>query len=127
MSRFLLLLVFLIWMAWRSETDTPQPIRAIDLTLFFGMYLFLVAMLGMWSRLLARRVRQGSRRGMKYFNRVTFAAQFFVPIWLGVGIFFLSWGPAVQAMLGPVARWPVQLPGALIGRLPAMLAWMGLW
>jgi STE24 endopeptidase len=126
-SRFLLLLVFLIWMAWRSETDSAPAINALDLTLFFGMYLLLVAMLGMWSRLLARRIRRGTRRGMRYFHRVTNAAQFFVPIWLGIGIFFLGWGPAVQAMLGPIGRWPVQLPGALIGTLPALLTWMGLW
>src|SRR2546421_3737996 len=130
-SRFLLLLVFLIWMAWRSDAQTPQSIHWIDLTLFFGLYLLVISVLRLWSQLVARRVRSGirggMRRGMRYFNRVNFAAQFFVPTWLAIGVFFLSWGPAVQRMLGPVAHWPVQLPGAPIGTLPAMLAWMGLW
>src|SRR5438034_1236170 len=99
-------------MAWRADGEVPQPVRALDLTLFFSLYVFLIAMLRLWSQLVARRVRAGMRRemqrGMRYFNRVTFAAQFFVPIWLGIGIFFLGWGAVVQRMLGPVAHWPVQ-------------------
>src|SRR5947207_1916838 len=118
-------------MAWRTEGEAPQSIRALDLPLFFGLYVFLIVMLRLWSQLLARRVRNGVRggvrRGMRYFNRVNFTAQFFVPVWLGIGIFFLSWGPGVQKILGPLAHWPVQVPGAIIGTLPALLAWMGLW
>jgi STE24 endopeptidase len=33
----------------------------------------------------------------------------------------------VQLLLGPINKWPVQLPGAIIGTLPALLAWAGLW
>jgi STE24 endopeptidase len=129
-SRFLLLLVFLIWMGWRADGDAPAHIRATDLSLFFGLYALMVVTLGLWSRLLARRVASRGavqRFGMKYFNRIVFAAQFFVPMWLAVGVFFLGWGPAVQRMLGPVSHWPVQLPGAIIGTLPAFAAWAALW
>jgi STE24 endopeptidase len=127
-SRFLLLLLFLIWMAWRSEAAEPQPHGLGDLVCFFAMYGLLVAVLAAWSRLLARRIAtRGFRRGMRYFGKVQFAAQLFIPTWLAVGTFFLGWGPLVQSMLGPVAHWPVQVPGALIGTLPALLTWMGLW
>lgn len=128
MSRFLLLLLFLIWMAWRAEAAAPTAVQTVDLALFFGLYLFLIGMLGMWSRLLARRLQLiRLERAIRYFNRIMFAARTFVPVWFGVGVFSLGWGRAVQGMLGPVADWPVQLPGAVIGVLPPILAWVGLW
>ncbi|MEO6435411.1 MAG: M48 family metallopeptidase [Tepidisphaeraceae bacterium] len=128
MSRFLLLFLFLIWMAWRAESGGASVLRAADLGMFFGLYLFIVGTLGIWSRLLARRVRRASlERGMRYFNRVAFAARTFVPIWFAVGVFQLGWGDAVQRLLGPLRDWPVQMPGALIGVMPPILAWIGLW
>ena len=128
MSRFLLLFLFLIWMAWRAEGDTPAPVHANDLALFFGFFLVMVGMLGVWSRLLARRVGQVLlERTVRYFNRVSLAAKFAVPIWFAVGVFSLGWGDAVQHVLGPIRSWPLQLPGAVIGVTPALLAWIGLW
>src|SRR5205823_482070 len=59
--------------------------------------------------------------------RVIFGAQIFIPIWFAVGVFFLGWGSVIQRMMGPLNRWPVQLPGTIIGTLPGLLAWMGLW
>jgi STE24 endopeptidase len=50
-----------------------------------------------------------------------------VPVWFGVGVFYLGWGRLVQNLLGVVADWPVQLPGAVIGVIPPILAWAGLW
>jgi STE24 endopeptidase len=127
-SRFLLLFLFLIWMAWRADGETPAPVRANELALFFGFFLVMVGMLGLWSRLLARRVgRVLLDRAVPYFNRVSLAAKFAVPVWFAVGVFFLGWGNAVQHLLGPIRNWPVQMPGALIGTTPALLAWIGLW
>lgn len=127
-SRFLLLLLFLIWMAWRSDAAAPRAAHPLDLALFFGMYALVVVTLGMWSRLLARRIVTGrARRGRRYFGKVSFAAQLFIPAWLAVGTFFLGWGPTVQRILGPVGEMPVQVPGALIGTLPALLTWIALW
>jgi STE24 endopeptidase len=42
-------------------------------------------------------------------------------------VFALGWGRLVQMMLGPISTWPVQMPGAIIGVLPPILAWVGLW
>ena len=128
MSRFLLLFLFLIWMAWRAEGDAPAALRAMDLALFFGLYGLMVGMLGVWTRLLARRVRRAHLdRQIRYFNHVVFAARTFVPVWFGIGVFRLGWGDAVQQMLWPIRDWPAQLPGAMIGVLPPILAWVGLW
>ena len=131
MSRFLLLVLFLIWMAWRADGAGATGVVRVDLNdiaLFFGLYLLLIGVLGVWSRLLARRVqRVRLERGMRYFHRVMFAARTFVPVWFGIGVFSLGWGWLVQWMIGPVADWPVQLPGAVIGVLPPILAWAGLW
>jgi STE24 endopeptidase len=127
-SRFLLLLLFLIWMGWRAESGPPPNVYLTDIALFFGLYLFMIGMLGLWSRLLTRRVQViRLERAMRYFNRVMFAARTFVPIWFGVGVFSLGWGQLVQNLLGVVATWPVQVPGAVIGVMPAILAWAGLW
>ena len=100
----------------------------MDLALFCGLYLLMIGMLGVWSRLLARRVASVRLdRTLRYFNRVVLAARFGVPVWFAVGVFFLHWGETVQRLLGPVSKWPVQLPGTIVGTLPALLAWVGLW
>lgn len=128
MSRFLLLFLYLIWMGWRSETDAPAAVSSLNMVLFFGTYLLMVSMLAAWGRLLARRVgRVGLRRNLRYFNNIVFGAQIFIPAWFVVGVFYLGWGSVVQGLLGPINRWPVQLPGAMIGTLPGLLTWMGLW
>ena len=128
MSRFLLLLLFLIWLAWRSEAGPPDVVYLTDIALFFGLYLLLIGTLGLWSRLLSRRLQVVRlERALRYFNRVMFAARTFVPIWFGVGVFYLGWGQLVQNALGVVAYWPVQVPGAILGVLPPILTWVGLW
>ena len=87
-----------------------------------------IVTLGLWSRLLARRVGKANlRRSLRYFNHVIFAAQIFIPIWFAVGVFFLGWGTFIQGLMGPIAKWSMLTPGTVIGTTPALLAWMGLW
>jgi STE24 endopeptidase len=127
-SRFLLLLLFLIWMAWRADA-APEGIADVeDIALFLGIYVLLIGVLALWARLLAARLQSvRPERAMRYFNGVMFAARAFVPIWFAVGVFALDWGRLVQILIGVVGTWPVKLPGAVIGVIPPILAWAGLW
>src|SRR5688500_13159371 len=116
-------------MAWRADAGpSPTIVSLTDIALFLGLYLFVIGMLALWARLLARRVHTVRlARAMRCFNRVMFVARAFVPVWFGVGVFYLGWGQMVQNLLGVVAQWPVQMPGAVIGVMPPILAWAGLW
>ncbi len=129
MSRFLVLFLFLIWMAWRADPTqaVPAPTFA-GLALFLGFYLFLTGILAIWSRLIARRV-QGTqlRRRVHVFDTVVFAARIGILIWFGVGVFFLGWGNAVSWLMGSLNQWAVEVPATLIGIIPGIGAWMLLW
>ena len=122
MSRFLILFLFLIWTAWPG---TDRPISSVpwrETGLFLGVFVLIVLLLGVWSRVLARHVTGANlHRSIKHFNKAIFAARMAIPVWFGVGVFVLDWPLVVEWMLGPVNAWPVQLPGAALGTLPAVL------
>jgi STE24 endopeptidase len=128
-TRFLVLFLFLIWMAWRSSEARAVPVNLWpQLTLFFGFYLFLIAVLGLWSRLLAKRMRGPKlRRQIRYFDAVIFSARLAILGWFGIGVFFLNWGDVTLRLTASLNQLPVQLPQALVGTLPCMAAWMALW
>jgi STE24 endopeptidase len=87
-----------------------------------------VAFIALWSRIIARSVHTASlHRSLKRFHFFVAVARAFIPIWFGVGIFVLGWAGTVSRILGPAARWPVDLPGMLVGTFPCFAAWMGLW
>jgi STE24 endopeptidase len=54
-------------------------------------------------------------------------ARALIPIWFGFAVFVLGWGQLVDHLLRPLSRWPVELPGLIVGTLPAFAAWMALW
>src|SRR5437660_12843592 len=79
--------------------------------LFIAGYLCVILAVAVWSRRLARRVTgEQMLRSTRRFNWVISAAQAFVPAWLAAGVFVLGWYRAVEWILGPAARWPVELP-----------------
>ena len=129
MSRILLLLIFLLWMTGTAES-TPRPPGPVwtGVAIFIGGYALVVLGLGLWSRLLSRRVAAPNfGRGLRRFNRMMVAARLFVPAWFAVGVFALGWGWIVEQQLRLAALGPIRLPSMLLGTLPAVLAWMGLW
>lgn len=127
-SRFIILFLFLIWTAWPGDGGREAPLAWGETGLFLGVFALIVLALGVWSRTLARRVTgRNLHRSVKRFNRAVFAARLAVPVWFAAGVFVLQWGTVVEYLLGPVARWPAQLPGAALATAPALLAWMGLW
>jgi len=127
-SRFLILFLFLIWTAWPGDRAESPALPWGETWLFLGVFALIVLLLGVWSRVLARRLTgRNLHRSVTRFNHAIFAARLAIPVWFGVGVFVLGWGTVVQHLLGPLGYWPAQLPGAALGTLPAVLAWMGLW
>lgn len=129
MSRILLLFVFLLWMSAPPTTGVASndPTSRFGPAAFLGFYVVLIVGVRAWSLLLARRLtRENLDRSLRRFGRVLLAARFMVPVWFGIGAFVLGWGDLIHDL----ARrfWsPLQLPGVLLGTLPAFAAWMGLW
>ncbi len=126
MTRILLLILFVIWLAWTPD----RPMSGADVAgilLFISFYVLLLCMLALWARLLARRVRDDNFQfSLKRFNRVIGAARWLIPAWFAYGVFHLGWGNAVHGFIGG-AFGPLQVPSMLAGTAPALLAWMGLW
>jgi STE24 endopeptidase len=115
-------------MMWSPETTAsvgtpPQWGKA----LFFGGFVLLILAVRGSSALLARRVtRDNLNRSFRSFGRILLTVRLLVPAWFGVGVFALGWGEWVN---GLAERWwaPLQVPGILLGTLPAFAAWAGLW
>ncbi len=96
-----------------------------NLLLFFGFYAVLVVMLGLWSRVLARRAGTGTfHRSLRRFNQAMFVARLMVPTWFMLGVWNLGWGSLVAGLGQPVYR---SVVGLLLGTFPAFATWMGLW
>ncbi|MGH7176688.1 MAG: M48 family metallopeptidase [Tepidisphaeraceae bacterium] len=129
MSRILLLIVLLTWLALDASTPQFAAIRGAPATgLFLGGFALVLLFLGLWSRVLARHVGTGNlQQSLARFNLAMFWARAMVPAWFAVGVLLLDWHNTVITMLGRVRTWPVELPGAILGTLPAFAAWMGLW
>ena len=144
MSRILLLLVFLIWLTGWSAVE-PRPVEGASAWTgalpFVAFYVLLVLVLGLYSRLLARRVAADNlQNSLKRFSWMMLAARVLIPAWLAVGVFVpqMGWVSAVAWALGQTilpsnptsftgqVLSMVYIPGVLLGTLPALLAWVGL-
>ncbi|HEY8668842.1 MAG TPA: hypothetical protein VIL86_19500, partial [Tepidisphaeraceae bacterium] len=139
MSRILLLLLFSIWELWTSLQDPANPPTpavsdfhsswtVASLITFLSMFLMLVVVMGLWSRMLARRVTGANlHRSLRYFNKLMFAARLMIPLWFAFGLFALHWGWVVRQALGPLGNYETfKTPSILLGTLPPLLAWLGL-
>ena len=106
----------------------PAPDAWIGVAIFLGYYVLLVLVMGVWGRLLARRVSAGNlRRSLRRFNYTLLVARAMIPVWFAFGVFGLGWGEVVHRALGADTLRAAQLPGLLLATLPPMAAWMGLW
>jgi STE24 endopeptidase len=99
---------------------------------FISFYVLMVLVMGLWSRLLTQRVAADNfRRSLRRYNFTLLAMRAAVPAWFGFGVFTLGWGWVVHGLLGKVLGGALvesyQLPGLLLGLLPPLAAWMGLW
>jgi STE24 endopeptidase len=137
MSRFLLLLVFVGWMSWTSRWPGPSvapfnisPSDPLLCAIFIVGYVLLIGLCGWWCRWLANRL-DGSNISvtLKRFNRAMTVARLAVPLWFFAGIYLMNWGTLVAQGLAQIGLSPARYdtPGLLIGSLPALFAWAGLW
>jgi STE24 endopeptidase len=96
--------------------------------LFVAGLLLVVLFMGLWSRVIARHVRGDNlHRSLRRFHNSLSIARMLIPVWFAIALFGLGWANLVGRMLDPIGKWPVELPGMLIGTAPAFLAWMALW
>lgn len=129
MSRVLLLILFILWMAWRQDIALAAGSwRAEDVGVFLGGFGVLIGLMRLWSRRVSRQVQQGKvARNLRRFHQAIFLARVGIVVWLGWGLFALGWGDFVIDSMGPAGNWSIQTPAAILGVLPALLAWIGLW
>jgi len=129
-SRVLILLMFVLWLAWKPEYCRPTGLGgAQSLALFLGGYALLVLGTGLWSRWLARRLTgRNFGRSLRRFNRLMFVARALVPIWFAAGVAGLRWWQSVNGhlQLSDFDLTPTII-GVVLGTLPAFLAWSALW
>ncbi len=130
MSRFLPLLIFVIWMSSPPSPAMDGISPVLSCALFLGFYVALVVVLAAWSRHVARSAHFSHvQRRLRRFNSVIYASRILIPAWLGVGVFALGWKSVIAGLLEktPLNGLPIEIPGLLLGCLPSFLAWMGLW
>jgi STE24 endopeptidase len=134
-SRFIALIILAVWMSWTRAFSSSQlallPMRA-GIPLFLGGYLALVIGMRLWALAAVRRLGDKPDRDLHWFNKAFYFARLAIPAWLAAGIYLLRWGEGVEHLMGFFYRWPsprahAELPQALMGIAPALLAWIGLW
>ncbi|HEX4056392.1 MAG TPA: M48 family metallopeptidase [Tepidisphaeraceae bacterium] len=130
MSRFLPLVILVIWMCGPSAPALGGLHTLSACAIFLGIYVVLVAILATWSRRVARLAHFASiQRRVRRFNTVIYASRILIPAWLAVGIFALGWKQDVSWLLDqtPLGRLPIDCPGLFLGCCPPFITWMALW
>lgn len=91
MSRILLLIPLILWMAWPQAVSQGDFLRPIwfSLLLYLTGYLMLVLLMAGWARqILSKAGSHQLYRRISRFNRGMFLARLVVLLWMGVGLFF---------------------------------------
>ncbi len=135
MARLALLAILMVWMSWSKGLGSGNPTDIAPTTalaIFYGGYALLIFGLRLCGAMATRRALEGSPHAIHRFHQAMNIARLIVPAWLGVGIYCLNWGLIVQSVVPGLYRWPsvamhLECPQVLLGTLPAMLAWVGLW
>ena len=93
MSRLLLLMVLVTWLA--GEYSPPAPLELAPLSrliLIFGGFGLIVLIPALWSRVLARYVAIGNlHKSLNRYSWVTWIARVLIPAWFGVCVFGRGW------------------------------------
>jgi STE24 endopeptidase len=124
-ARLILLLIVAIWLIGAETVREPAVAYGPGLLVFLLGHVGLIVVVWVWARMLSRRLAgEDHYKSVVRFHKLVSAARWFVPAWLVFGIF----GPAGWAELVlSFTDTRLQLPGVLLGTLPSMLTWVGLW
>jgi STE24 endopeptidase len=125
-TRILILILFILWLAWDPSQSMAAAPFWLAMPLFLGGYLLLVVSTGIWGRLTARRVAAWNfHQTLRRFNITMDVARIAIPAWFGVGLYLLGWRAIVASMMSePLMN---SVLGVIVGTLPPLAAWMGLW
>lgn len=140
MSLLYILLIFAVWLGGPSLMVEPRMGVPASLGVFLGGYVALVLGVAGWTRMLARRLDgQRLHHGAGRLNRMLMLARLAVPAWLAAGVFtplgfgriildaLSSWAYVKFSHGGDTTLVGLALPAAVLGTLPSLLAWVGLW
>ena len=128
------LLLILLFVVWEASADAPPAVVAAQtgaMVLLIG-YGLLVGGMRLWGGRVTRLTsyRRFGRR-VDRFNLGMGLARGAVPAWFAVGVFALGWRQSVDhglgTVLGPWAVGPLVTPGVVVGLLPGLVGWAGLW
>ena len=133
MRVLLLILLLVIWEAAAGAPRSPvdPAVGAMGLAIGYGV---LVGAARVWGgRVGAAEVETYNELGRRVdrFNVGMAVARAAVPAWFAVGVFGLGWRRVVDDLLrrwlGPTAVDVLVTPGVVVGVLPGLVAWAGLW
>jgi STE24 endopeptidase len=127
MSRFLILLIFAIWL-YAPANDGALVNGGAGLAILLGGYAFVALLMWLLSKRISRTAWGDLQKRLARFNRARMLATTLVAVWFGVGIFALGWKATVSRWLGatPLGQLDIYTPGLLIGTLPAIAALLAL-
>ncbi len=129
MSQVLVLLLYVFWIVAlpaRGATLTVNPSRLAWFCAGFALIVLVPAVIIRYrvSRLGAVNAWQLHLRTL----RLIAVCRVAIVVWFVAGLFYgATWVEFVQGLLGGAGKVPITLPGMLLGPLPALAAWVGLW
>jgi hypothetical protein len=133
-TRILLLLVYALWLMPPAGGLRPGMDLGLGLSIYFGGFVLVVVATALAANLVARHVGTESLgRSLARFNRMANLARCLIPAWQIVGIYGgPGWKHLVVYTIQPALPLAPNdlawlLPAFLVGTLPPVLAWVGLW
>jgi STE24 endopeptidase len=128
------LLLILLFVVWESSADAPASMvdpadGAMFLLIGYGLLVGTMRLYGGRVSRLASHAKLGRR--VDRFNFVMGIARGAVPAWFAVGVFALGWRHSVDrvltSLIGDWAGHTLVTPGVVVGLVPGLFGWMGLW
>lgn len=128
MVRLPIIFIFMIWLSRTMPETGASSVSVIGLAICMGMLAAAILSVGLYSRATARwECGVILHRRIRRINQIVRLAKYVVPAWFAVLVYLLDYSGYVHGTLGPLERWPLETPAFVLGTLPAMLAWVGVW